>query len=78
MSEAQVVDQPKTASNVVTSENLADFNANKLGFKEIKLSKDLYIGLLAEINYILAEKIEKTPEPQEPSVLSNLNGGSFK
>ena len=53
-------------------------NANKLGFKEIKLSKDLYIGLLAEINYILAEKIEKTPEPQEPSVLSNLNGGSFK
>jgi hypothetical protein len=31
MSEAQVVDQPKTAGTVVTSENLAEFNANKLG-----------------------------------------------
>ena len=31
MSEAQVVDQPKQASSIVTSENLADFNANKLG-----------------------------------------------
>lgn len=34
MSEAQVVDavsEPRTASTVVTSENLADFNANKLG-----------------------------------------------
>jgi chromosome segregation ATPase len=34
MSEAQVVDavsEPKTASTVVTSENLAEFNANKLG-----------------------------------------------
>ena len=31
MSEAQVVEQPKTADTVVTSENLADFNANKLG-----------------------------------------------
>jgi len=34
MSEAQVVevtDQPKQAGTVVTSENLADFNANKLG-----------------------------------------------
>ena len=31
MSEAQVVSEPKTASTVVTSENLADFNANKLG-----------------------------------------------
>jgi hypothetical protein len=31
MSEAQVVDQPKQASSIVTSENLADFNADKLG-----------------------------------------------
>jgi hypothetical protein len=34
MSEAQdvaVVEQPKQASSIVTSENLADFNANKLG-----------------------------------------------
>lgn len=31
MSEAQVVSEPKTASTVVTSENLAEFNANKLG-----------------------------------------------
>ena len=34
MSEAQVAevaDQPKTAGTVVTSENLAEFNANKLG-----------------------------------------------
>jgi hypothetical protein len=34
MSEAQVaevVDQPKTAGSLVTSENLAEFNANKLG-----------------------------------------------
>jgi hypothetical protein len=34
MSEAQVaevVDQPKQAGSIVTSENLADFNANKLG-----------------------------------------------
>lgn len=31
MSEAQVVDQPKQASSIVTSENLADYNANKLG-----------------------------------------------
>jgi hypothetical protein len=28
---AEVVDQPKTAGTVVTSENLAEFNANKLG-----------------------------------------------
>jgi hypothetical protein len=32
MSEAQeVIDQPKQASSIVTSENLADFNADKLG-----------------------------------------------
>ena len=32
MSEAQeVIEQPKQASSIVTSENLADFNANKLG-----------------------------------------------
>jgi hypothetical protein len=31
MSEAEVVEQPKVASTVVTSENLAEFNANKLG-----------------------------------------------
>ena len=32
MSDAQeVTEQPKTASSVVTSENLADFNADKLG-----------------------------------------------
>jgi hypothetical protein len=31
MPEAQVVDQPKSADTVVTSENLAEFNANKLG-----------------------------------------------
>jgi hypothetical protein len=32
MSEAQeVIDQPKQAGTIVTSENLADFNANKLG-----------------------------------------------
>jgi len=31
MSEAQVVDQPKQAGSIVTSENLADFNADKLG-----------------------------------------------
>jgi len=31
MSEAQAVEQPKMAGNVVTSENLAEFNANKLG-----------------------------------------------
>jgi hypothetical protein len=31
MSEAQAVSEPKTASTVVTSENLAEFNANKLG-----------------------------------------------
>lgn len=31
MSEAQVVDQPRQAGNVVTSENLADYNATKLG-----------------------------------------------
>lgn len=29
--EAQVVDQPKTAGTLVTSENLAEFTANKLG-----------------------------------------------
>jgi hypothetical protein len=29
--ESQVVDQPKQAGTVVTSENLAEFNANKLG-----------------------------------------------
>jgi len=31
MSEAQIVEQPKQASSIVTSENLADFNADKLG-----------------------------------------------
>jgi hypothetical protein len=31
MSEAQVVDQPKQASSIVTSENLAEYNADKLG-----------------------------------------------
>ena len=31
MSEAQVVDQPKQASSIVTSENLAEFHADKLG-----------------------------------------------
>ncbi len=31
MSDAQVADQPKQAGTVVTSENLAEFNANKLG-----------------------------------------------
>ena len=31
MSEAQAVSEPKSASTVVTSENLAEFNANKLG-----------------------------------------------
>lgn len=31
MSEAQVVNQPKQAGSIVTSENLADFNADKLG-----------------------------------------------
>ena len=31
MSEAQAVEQPRQASSLVTSENLADFNANKLG-----------------------------------------------
>jgi len=31
MSDAQVVDQPKQASSIVTSENLAEYNADKLG-----------------------------------------------
>jgi hypothetical protein len=31
MSEAQVVEQPKQASSIVTSENLAEYNADKLG-----------------------------------------------
>jgi len=31
MSEAQVMDQPKQASSIVTSENLAEFHADKLG-----------------------------------------------
>ena len=31
MSEAQVVDQPKQAGSIVTSENLAEYNADKLG-----------------------------------------------
>ena len=31
MSEAQAVEQPRQASSLVTSENLADFNADKLG-----------------------------------------------
>jgi len=31
MSDAQVVDQPKQAGSIVTSENLAEYNADKLG-----------------------------------------------
>ena len=36
MSEAQVADQPKQAGTVITSENLAEFNANKLGLASEK------------------------------------------
>jgi len=51
MSEAEVV---RTASNVVTSENLADFHAEKL-------------GLASEEAPVVAEAVEETPE-SEPAV----------
>ena len=51
MSEAEVV---RTASNVVTSENLADFHAEKL-------------GLASEEAPVAAETVEETPE-SEPAV----------
>lgn len=56
---------------------LAD-NASKLGYRELKLDRDMYIGLLSEINYILATKIENTPPVVEKPNLNSLNGGSFK
>ena len=51
MSEAEVV---RTASNVVTSENLADFHAEKL-------------GLASEEAPVVAEAVEETPD-SEPAV----------
>jgi hypothetical protein len=50
MSEAQVVDQPKQAGSIVTSENLADFNADKL-------------GLASESSPTVAEVDENPSEP---------------
>jgi transcriptional regulator NrdR family protein len=51
MSEAEVI---RTASNVVTSENLADFHAEKL-------------GLASEEAPVVAEAVEETPD-SEPAV----------
>lgn len=56
---------------------LAD-NASKLGYKELKLDRDMYIGLLSEINYILATKIENTSTVVEQPNLNSLSGGNFK
>ena len=54
MSEAQAVEQPKTAGNVVTSENLAEWTMNRL-------------GLATEEAPVEAEAVEETPE-SEPIV----------
>ncbi len=54
MSEAQAVEQPKTAGNVVTSENLAEWTMNRL-------------GLATEEAPVEAEAVEESPE-SEPIV----------
>lgn len=53
-------------------------NASKLGSKDIRLDRDMFIGLLSEINYLMATKIE-TPIAQPATLtLTRLNGGNFK
>ena len=53
-------------------------NASKLGSKDIRLDRDMFIGLLSEINYLMATKIE-TPIAQPAALtLTRLNGGKFK
>ena len=52
---------------------------HKLGLREIKLDQQLAVALMAEINILMATKIENTKEETASTPkLKSLNGGSFK
>lgn len=51
---------------------------HKLGLREIKLDQHMAIALMAEINILMATKIENTKEEVASTPnLKGLNGGSF-
>jgi hypothetical protein len=51
---------------------------HKLGLREIKLDQHMAVALMAEINILMATKIENTKEETASTPeLKSLNGGSF-
>ena len=51
---------------------------HKLGLREIKLDQHMAVALMAEINILMATKIENTKEESSPVPnLKGLSGGFF-
>lgn len=51
--------------------------ANNLGRKEIALSRQFSVELMAEINILLAETVESNNTTAKPSPITSFNGGKF-
>ena len=62
MSEAQVVDQPKQASSIVTSENLAEFNAKRMGLADSTPSEAAPVAEPPEVDNGQSEPVEASEE----------------